>query len=218
MTSSPKTPEASTATFALLGLLAVQSWTGYELTRQAHRSLRNIWPTSEANLYREQKRLVALGWARSVAETVGRRPRQRYTITAAGRRALAAWMATDPAEPAFEVEGIVRTFFGDMGTVEALESSMRTTARLAGAHIDEMLAYVDEYLDNGGPFPERLHVVAMAVEVITDVLAALERFYEQAADEVSGWDTVVGRGLDPVTRARLERIRERHGTRSAPEH
>jgi hypothetical protein len=29
----------------------VRSWTGYELTRQVHRSLRFIWPTSEGHLY-----------------------------------------------------------------------------------------------------------------------------------------------------------------------
>jgi DNA-binding PadR family transcriptional regulator len=66
----------------------VRSWTGYELTRQVHRSLRFIWPTSEGHLYREQKRLVTLGWAVVERERTGRRARNRYTITPAGREAL----------------------------------------------------------------------------------------------------------------------------------
>ena len=66
-------------------MLAVRSWTGYELTRQVRRSLRFIWPTSEGHLYREQKRLVSLGWAVVEQEQAGRRARNRYTITAAGR-------------------------------------------------------------------------------------------------------------------------------------
>ena len=37
--------------------------TGYELTQQVRRSLRFVWPSSEGHLYREQKRLLELGWA-----------------------------------------------------------------------------------------------------------------------------------------------------------
>ena len=55
---------ASPTTYGLLGLLAVRSWTGYELTRQVRRSLRFVWSSSEGHLYREQKRLVERGWAK----------------------------------------------------------------------------------------------------------------------------------------------------------
>ena len=70
--------EPTTTTYALLGLLAVKSWTGYELTQQARRSLRYAWPSSEANLYREQQRLVRMGWATVEAEAVGDRTRCRH--------------------------------------------------------------------------------------------------------------------------------------------
>jgi DNA-binding PadR family transcriptional regulator len=201
---------ATTAAYALLGLLAVQPWTGYELTQQAQRSLRFIWPTSAAHLYREQKRLVALGWATATTEAVGRRQRTRYAITRAGRAALKAWAGTDPAEPAIEVEGVVRAFFGDMAGVDVLEASMRSTATQARASIEEMLSFVDDYLETGGPFPHRLHVIAIVVEVITEVMGALEEAFSRTADEVAAWDTTVGRGLDIETRERLERILARH--------
>ena len=74
----------SPATYGLLGLLATRSWTGYELTAQVRRSLAFVWPTSEGHLYREQKVLVARGWAAVVDEPAGRRSRKRYTITDAG--------------------------------------------------------------------------------------------------------------------------------------
>lgn len=203
----------STATYCLLALLGLRSWTGYELTGQARRSLHHLWPTSEAHLYREQKRLVALGWATAETELVGRRARTRYSITEEGRTALEHWTATDPAPPSFAIEGIVRTFFGDQGSVQALQGAMRTTATQAREILDELLAFVDEYLDDGGPFPERLHVVALAIEVYTDLLSELERFFPAAADEVEGWETTTRERLDDDTRARLERIRDRHRLR-----
>lgn len=203
-------PRPSAVSYALLGLLAIRSWSGYELTEQARRSLRFLWPTSEGHLYREQKKLVSLGWATAEKESVGRRPRTRYSITRAGRRALEEWMETEPAPPGFEVEGAVRTFFGDLGSVDSLVASMRSTAVQSRDHLDQLLAFVDEYLETGGPFPERLHVVSLAVEVLTGLLGDLEAFFESAADEVAEWDTTADRGLDAATRQRLERIRATH--------
>ncbi len=91
----------SPVTYGLLGMLAVRSWTGYELTSQVRRSLRFTWSSSEGHLYREQKRLVALGWATVEAESAGARPRKRYSITPAGEEALQDWLRTEPQEPHF---------------------------------------------------------------------------------------------------------------------
>ena len=93
------------ATYGLLGMLAVRSWTGYELTRQVRRSLRFVWPSSEGHLYREQKRLVDLGWATVEEEPAGQRSRKRYTITEADVRRCRQWLATEPEEPHFQIEG-----------------------------------------------------------------------------------------------------------------
>lgn len=139
------------ATYGLLGLLATRSWTGYELTQQVQRSLRFTWPTSEGHLYREQKRLVALGWATVEDDPVGARTRNRYTITDAGRRALREWLATDPEEPHLQIEGLLRTFFADRGSPDDLVSSMRVTAERARSMLGELQAFVDAYLEEGGP-------------------------------------------------------------------
>jgi PadR family transcriptional regulator AphA len=141
----------SQATFGLLGMLAVRSWTGYELTQQVRRSLRFVWPSSEGHLYREQKRLVDLGWASVEEEPAGERTRNRYTITDAGRAALGEWLATEPEEPHFQVEGVLRMFFGDQGTPEQLVTSMQASAVTARSMLDEMLGFVGEYLEEGGP-------------------------------------------------------------------
>lgn len=225
-------------TYGLLGMLATRPWTSYDLTRQVRRSLRFMWPTSEGHLYREQARLVALGWTHVEEERVGLRTRKRYTITSEGRAAMAAWLSTDPGEPTLQIEGIVRTFFADQGQPDQLVQSMEATARAARVMIDELLGYVDEYLaptgplamleeGRGGPdaereefherpmYPERLHVVAMSIDVITQVLGTIESFFSTGAAEVSSWPSTTDASLTPSTRRRLETIRRR-GRRRPP--
>jgi DNA-binding PadR family transcriptional regulator len=196
----------STATFALLGLLAMRPWTGYELTRQLRRSLHYAWPRSEANLYAEQKQLVGLGWARVTKEPVGRRTRNRYEITPAGRRALRAWMRTVPDAPRLEVEGIVRMFFADRGSVEDLTQAIRSTGERAGDAVLELCEIVQDYFVTGGPFPRRLHAIALAADLVTDLLARIESYSRHAAAEVVRWDTTRDRGLTMDARKRFQEI------------
>jgi DNA-binding PadR family transcriptional regulator len=224
--------QASTTTYALLGMLAVRSWTGYELTQQLRRSLRFVWPSSEGHLYREQKRLVELGWATVETERAGGRRRNRYRATDAGLAALGEWLASPVQEPHLEVEGVLRLFHGTSAAVPDLAASLRASARQAGAMLDEMLGFVEEYLSDDGPlamleagvggpeqerlefggrvqYPERLHVVALVIDVTTRLLADLGDFFAAAADEVSRWESTTTGDL-LATRHRLEHIRERH--------
>ena len=82
-------PALTPTSYAILGLLAVKPWTTYELAQQMDRALGRFWPRAESKLYEEPKKLVAHGLARASSETVGKRRRTVYTITAKGRRALA---------------------------------------------------------------------------------------------------------------------------------
>lgn len=224
--------QPSPTTYALLGLLAARSWTGYELTNQVRRSLRFVWGSSEGHLYREQKRLIELGWATVEREPVGKRHRNRYTITPEGRSAMREWLSTEPDELRLEIEGLVRMFYADQGSVEDLLSSMEATARVARSMRDRLLGFVDEYLEEDGPlwmleegmggpdqerlmfhdrpqFPERLHVVTLVMDVSTALLADIETSLTTAAEEVKGWPSTSDPGITPLTRKRLENIRDR---------
>lgn len=203
--------QPTTSTYSLLGLLGIQQWTSYELTHQARRSLRWTWPRSEAHLYTEQKRLVRLGWASAKRERVGRRMRTRYAITAKGRGALRTWLATDPSAPRFEVEGVLRVFFAEAGTIDDLRRALQSTADAARAALDDAMVLCREYLDDDGPFPERLHLIALASVWVADSLALLEQFCLGARRKTLTWDDVNG----PTDRAEALRtfaqILERHG-------
>lgn len=219
-------------TYGLLGMLAVRSWTGYELTQQVRRSLRFVWPASEGHLYREQKQLVALGWATLDVEADGRRTRNRYTITRAGHSALKEWLATKPGEPRFEIEGILRVFYADHGTSQDMVNSLRATATAANEMLNEMIGFANEYLADSGPlwmlensvggpdqnrleyngrvqYPERLHVVARVIDITTQLLASLVELAEATAGEASDWSSPTDPALTNSTRQVLEAIRDR---------
>lgn len=202
----------ATVTYALLGLLALRSWTGYEMTRQVRSSLRLVWPSSEAHLYREQRRLVRLGWAVARAEAAGRRTRNRYTITDAGRAALADWLASPPAPATLEIEALVRVWFADQGSTGDLAASLETTAGAARAAVVDAARLAAGYLAETGAFPERAHLNALVGEIVVEVLAVVADRCERAAEEVRSWDSTVGRGLEPSARARLRRVVEVAGT------
>ena len=129
--SSP--PAMTTTSYAILGLLAVKPWTTHELVQQVDRSLRRMWPRAQSKLYEEPKKLVAHGYARATDDSVGRRRRTRYTITAKGRRALAAWLQEPGDGPILEFEQLLKISFADSGSkadiVANLDGHPRVGAR-----------------------------------------------------------------------------------------
>ena len=76
------------------------------------RTLNRFWPRARSKLYEEPKKLVAQGLAEATAGAHGRRPRTVYSITPAGRRALAAWLAAGQRRPGLRVrahpQGLLR--------------------------------------------------------------------------------------------------------------
>lgn len=179
-------------------------------------------------MYREQKRLVKLGWATVVEEVVGGRSRNRYVITSDGEKALAGWMASEPGEPQLEIEGMLRLFHGSLASSEDLARSMRSTESAARAMIDDLAGFAAEYLGEGGPmwmietgvggpearvewhgrpmYPERLHVIAMVLDGTTALLGQLADFCAATAEEVGNHESPTSSSLSPATRKRLESV------------
>jgi DNA-binding PadR family transcriptional regulator len=89
--------------YIVLGLLdRLGPSTPYEL-KQAHAiGIGNFWTVQHAQFYSEPERLVAAGLLTEEREEGGRR-RRRYTVTAAGREALRAWLATPTGELTVEL-------------------------------------------------------------------------------------------------------------------
>jgi DNA-binding MarR family transcriptional regulator len=79
--------------YLVLGLLgAMGPSTSYDLKRAVNRSIGEFWSFPHSQLYAEPVRLAAAGLLVEEREEKGRR-RRLWSITAAGRDALDAWLA-----------------------------------------------------------------------------------------------------------------------------
>jgi DNA-binding PadR family transcriptional regulator len=204
MTATPSLP---TTSYAILGMLALRPWSAYELTQQMRRSLDYCWPTAESVLYDEPKRLVRLGLATAKRQSAGRRGRTVYTITEQGRARLAEWLGTHPRPPRLEVEAMLRLLYADQGGKQDLLEAVRATRDWVLQHAPGGLAQVDGYLADGGPFPERLHIIALFSRFYSDLFELIIDWADFAEAEVAAWPATADLGMTEQTRALLEGLR-----------
>jgi len=82
----------NSTTAALLGLLHDGPMTGGQLVTQADQRLGPLWTLTRSQVYRELPVMANNGYVR--AGKPGPRSSLAYTISASGRRAFAAWLAS----------------------------------------------------------------------------------------------------------------------------
>jgi hypothetical protein len=130
--------------------------------------------------------------------------RTTYAITPAGRQALSSWLGTEPAPPELEFEAMVRLTFADQGTKQQALAAIDSITRHAEQRYREGLDQLREYLDDGGPFPERLHIIALTATFHADYLRLLRDWAARARAEVAAWPTTKGLGMTPSARRALQ--------------
>jgi PadR family transcriptional regulator AphA len=177
----------TTTSYAILGLLAVKPWTTHELVQQVDRSLRRIWPRAQSKLYEEPKKLVAHGFARATDDSVGRRRRTRYTITAKGRRALAAWLQEPGDGPVLEFEQLLKINFADSGTRADILANLAATRAWVLDQNEANLAAARAYLEGRSAFPQRAALIQLGGRFLTDFYVMVARWVEWASDIVDSW-------------------------------
>jgi DNA-binding PadR family transcriptional regulator len=177
----------STTSYAILGLLAIRSWTTYELAQQMNRALRHFWPRAESGLYEEPKNLVAHGLATASRQHVGRRPRTEYSITQEGRDALRSWLALPGHAPILEFEGLVKLFFAEQGSKDELLATLASIeAEVVEARSSQM-EIASDVAETGGAFPHRLHVSALVFEFFSQYSEMLLCWTRWAQEQVESW-------------------------------
>jgi len=180
-------PALTTTSYGVLALLALQPWTTYQLATQMERSLGWIWPRAVSRLYEEPKKLVAAGLATSRPEATGRRRSTVYTITTAGRQALAAWLAEPGTGPVLECEALVKIAYADHGTRDGLLANLTSLIDEATAklHFGEMIAARN--LAGRGPFQERLPLSGLMWRFLWEYHVTVLRWARWARDQVQAW-------------------------------
>jgi PadR family transcriptional regulator AphA len=179
----------ATTANAILGLLALRKeWSTWELTTQLRRNLRFFWPRAESQIYAEVKALVGRGWARDRQTFVGRRARTSYTITAAGRRALTAWLATPPKATTLECEPLLRIFLADFNTPEQLRIAIEQIRADADAILDVGRVVGAEYLAGTAPFQDQIHVRALVFDFLSSHAVMLRAWADRTETAFTKWD------------------------------
>ena len=187
------TRRTATTANAILGLLALRpEWSTWDLTRQLRRNMRFFWPRAESQIYEEAKRLVAKGFASADRSFTGRRPRTTYRITAAGRAALRAWLATPPRATTLECEPLLRVFLADFGTRAQLDVALAQVRADASAILTVGRAVGAEYLAGTAPFQDQVHVRALVLDFLSHHARMLHDWADLAEGVFARWD-------DPAT-------------------
>ena len=98
----------------VLGMLALEPRSGYDIKQLADVSTRHFWAISYGQIYPELRRLLAAGLIKAQDASRGTRQRTIYRLTPKGREALHAWVA-DPAIENVELRDgmLLKLFFAD---------------------------------------------------------------------------------------------------------
>ncbi|MFJ9565482.1 PadR family transcriptional regulator [Streptomyces fuscichromogenes] len=94
---------------ALLGLLAEQPASGYDLLKRFESGLAVVWPAQKSQVYGELAKLSEKGLIEVTG--TGARQRREYGITEAGRAELRGWLIEPGTDFAFRSAALLRVFF-----------------------------------------------------------------------------------------------------------
>jgi DNA-binding PadR family transcriptional regulator len=113
----------------ILGLLAFQPRTGYDVKQVTDHSTRFFWGASYGQIYPELKRLEAGGLVRSREEPRGELRRRVYSVTPKGRKALDEWLTGPEEQYEIRDEGLLKLFFAELMPPERLAELVRRRRR-----------------------------------------------------------------------------------------
>ncbi|MGX9788531.1 PadR family transcriptional regulator [Mycobacterium sp. MMS18-G62] len=135
---------------AALGLLAQEPGSGYDLLKHFEKSMANVWPATQSQLYGELNKLAAAGLIE--VSDLGPRGRKEYRITEAGRTELRRWVANPQDDPPFRSVPLLRVFMLGEIPPEDARKHMVATAEHADAEVrrlEDLRDSIDWDADDG---------------------------------------------------------------------
>lgn len=180
--------QLTTTSYAVLTQVGVRPWSTYELAQQRVRYLRYVWPAAESAIYREAKRLAAMGLIKGNKEYTGKRARTVYSITEDGKAALREWLGTPVGPFSMEFEAILRIFVAPLGTKDDLIHTLEQVR----ADAREMLKFAgevkQEFIDGINPTQDQAYIRALPVDFFVSHLNTVEAWADRTLEEVESWE------------------------------
>lgn len=137
---------------AALGLLSRGPASGYDLLQIFHRSLANVWPATQSQLYGELGKLAESGLVEVVSE--GARGRKEYALTEAGMTELRHWLTDVEPTPVRRSDMLLRVFFLNVLESGQAEEFLKRRSEYAAAHHEELVAIKEQIAGDSGPLTE----------------------------------------------------------------
>jgi len=127
---------------AILGLLAQEPMTGYDLKRRwFDQALRYFWSADQAEIYRTLDGLLAQGWVSVRVEPGTDRPsRKVYAPTETGREELRHWLTTPQPLPTVRDPLLVQLFCAADLSDEELQRLLQQQHAAPRARLDDYQA------------------------------------------------------------------------------
>jgi DNA-binding PadR family transcriptional regulator len=184
-----KPAELTTTSYAILGHLALRSWSMYELAAEMQRNVHFFFPRVESQIYAEPKRLVEHGLATATTEQTGRRARTVYAITPAGRKELKRWLAQPASKGVqLEFEAILRVMFAPFGRDEDLEATIRRAREEINATLLAVAPRIsDEYRDGRAPFQRYAQYRSIMHDFLLSFGQLIEDWSERSLQRIERW-------------------------------
>jgi DNA-binding PadR family transcriptional regulator len=167
--------------YALLGLLAGEPASGYDLTQRFEKQLGLIWPAKHPQIYGELNKLADAGLIEIDSE--GPRGRKVYRITDAGRAEAKRWLTEEPVDRTARLEPLLRSLFYWLMDPADLRAHLAAEAayyRQAAAGFEQFAANKDS-----GAYGDSPQVKSMRVTIEAGV-----KLYEALADWAEWAQTV----------------------------
>lgn len=143
--------ELTSTARVILGMLAVQPMSGYQIKQVADISVRHFWNVSYGQIYPELRTLTEAGLVQPRDSSRGSRQRQTYTLTGPGREELMAWLGSAERMGCEIRDGmLLKIFFSDslpLARRLALLDAMRNRHEETVATLEAVEPYVREHPD-----------------------------------------------------------------------
>lgn len=197
--------QLTTTSYAVLAQVAVRPWSTYELAQQRVRYFRYVWPRAESAIYREAKRLAAMGLIEGRKEYTGKRSRTIYSITQEGKEALRVWLGTPISPFSMDFEAMLRIFVLPLGTKDDLLGTLQQVQ----ADAQDMLRFAgdvqQEFIEGVNVTQDQAYIRALAVDFFISLLNTVHDWVERTLAEVDTWEDLMP--SEEKNRRGLEKIR-----------
>jgi DNA-binding PadR family transcriptional regulator len=168
----------------LLGLLSVESMSGYDLGQTIRTSVGFFWNESYGQIYPNLKRLAAEGCVTAKKERQTGKPDKRvYSITEKGRERLAAWLEVEPQPEIARNELLLKLFFGAQISPEISIEHVQRMMKRERAFLREFRRIESEEISKNHHYPDAPYW-KMAARFGQLELEAHQRWGEETLDEL----------------------------------